>query len=51
MLILPMDFADASLVVLAEDLREGRILTNDRRDFSIYRWNNTKPFENLLFLE
>jgi len=26
-------------------------LTNDRRDFSIYRWNNTKPFENLLFLE
>ena len=48
---LPMDFADASLVVLAEDLREGRILTNDRRDFSIYRWNNTKPFENLLFLE
>jgi len=45
---LPMDFADASLVVLAEHLGHGRILTSDRRDFSIYRWNNTKPFENLL---
>jgi predicted nucleic acid-binding protein len=48
---LPMDFADASLVVLAEHLSEGRILTSDRRDFSIYRWNNTKSFENLLALE
>lgn len=47
---LPMDFADASLVVLAEHLGEGRILTNDRRDFSIYRWNETRPFENLLVL-
>jgi hypothetical protein len=46
-----MDFADASLVVLAEHLNEGRILTSDRRDFSIYRWNNTKSFENLLVLE
>jgi uncharacterized protein len=45
---LPMDFADASLVVLAELLGHGRILTCDRRDFSIYRWNNTNPFENLL---
>jgi predicted nucleic acid-binding protein len=45
---LPMDFADASLVVLAENLGHGRILTSDRRDFSIYRWNNTNPFENLL---
>jgi predicted nucleic acid-binding protein len=45
---LPMDFADASLVVLAEHLGHGRILTSDRRDFSIYRWNNTNPFENLL---
>jgi predicted nucleic acid-binding protein len=45
---LPMDFADASLVVLAEHLGHGRILTSDRRDFNIYRWNNTNPFENLL---
>ncbi|NMF57845.1 type II toxin-antitoxin system VapC family toxin [Pseudanabaena yagii] len=43
---LPMDMADASLVVLAEQF-SGRILTVDRRDFSVYRWNN-KPFENLL---
>jgi predicted nucleic acid-binding protein len=44
---LPMDMADASLVVLAEQLNSGRILTVDRRDFNVYRWNN-KPFENLL---
>lgn len=46
---LPMDLADASLVVLAEELKDGRILTIDRRDFSVYRWNNTQPFQNLLF--
>jgi predicted nucleic acid-binding protein len=48
---LPMDLADASLVVLAECLGHGRILTCDRRDFSIYRWNNTNLFENLLIEE
>ncbi len=46
---LPMDYADASLVVLAEHLNHGRILTADRRDFSVYRWNDVNPFENLLF--
>lgn len=46
---LPMDYADASLVVLAENLTNGRILTTDRRDFSIYRWHQIHPFENLLF--
>ena len=45
---LPMDFADASLVLLAERLGDGRILTVDQRDFSIYRWNQFNPFENLL---
>lgn len=45
---LPMDFADASLVVLAEHLGHGRILTVDRRDFSVYRWNDTQPFDNLI---
>jgi len=45
---LPMDFADASLVVLAEQLGHGRILTSDRRDFNIYRWNNNQLFKNLL---
>jgi uncharacterized protein len=46
---LPMDYADASLVILAEYLNHGRILTADRRDFSVYRWNDMHPFENLLF--
>lgn len=46
---LPMDFADASLVVLAETLGHGRILSTDRRDFDIYRWRNQHPFTNLLF--
>ncbi|MEJ6480081.1 PIN domain-containing protein [Nostoc punctiforme UO1] len=45
---LPMDMADASLVVLAEHLGHGRILTLDQRDFNTYRWNNSNPFNNLL---
>ncbi|GHU19061.1 pilus biogenesis protein [Betaproteobacteria bacterium] len=45
---LPMDLADASLVILAEQLEEERILSTDLRDFSGYRWKNTKPFTNLL---
>ncbi len=32
---LPMDFADAALVTVAE--REGKIFTLDRRDFEAYR--------------
>jgi len=44
----PMDLADASLVLLAERLGHGRILTTDRRHFSAYRWNEREPFENLL---
>jgi hypothetical protein len=35
---LPMDLADASLVLLAESLGHGRILTTDERDFRTYRW-------------
>ena len=46
---LPMDYADASLVVLAEYLNEGRILTTDCKDFAVYRWHRTKAFNNLLF--
>ncbi len=46
---LPMDLADASLVVLAEHLETGRILTVDRRDFNVYRWNKNNLFENLFF--
>ena len=45
---LPMDLADASLVVLAEELGTGKILTTDQRDFHSYRWKNRKPFKNLL---
>ncbi|MGD1865976.1 MAG: type II toxin-antitoxin system VapC family toxin [Phormidesmis sp.] len=46
---LPIDFADASLIVLAEALCHGRIITVDRRDFSVYRWANSQTFDNLLF--
>ena len=45
---LPMDLADASLVVAATELGDGRILTTDQRDFHAYRWKNTEPFHNLL---
>lgn len=45
---LPMDLADASLVLLAEQLGHGRILSTDKRDFHTYRWKNTQPFTNLL---
>lgn len=45
---LPMDLADASLLILAEAMGEGRILSTDRRDFDGYRWKDTRPFTNLL---
>jgi predicted nucleic acid-binding protein len=45
---LPLDLADASLVILAEHLGSGRILSTDRRDFGAYRWKNHRPFKNLL---
>ena len=45
---LPMDLADASLVVVAQELGSGRILSTDRRDFGAYRWKNHRPFKNLL---
>jgi hypothetical protein len=45
---LPMDLADASLVVAAEELGSGRILSTDERDFRTYRWKNHKPFTNVL---
>jgi uncharacterized protein len=45
---LPMDLADASLVLLAEHLGHGRILSTDMRNFDAYRWKNRKPFKNLL---
>ena len=48
---LPMDLADASLVLLAEHLGHGRILSTDQRDFRTYRWKQRQPFENLLLPE
>lgn len=44
----PMGLADATIVVLAEQLDDGRILSTDTRDFRVYRWKNRRPFENLL---
>lgn len=43
----PMDLADASLVLLAEELGHGDIVSTDARDFNTYRWKNQKPFNNL----
>ncbi len=45
---LPMDLADASMVLLAEHLGHGRILTTDQRDFGAYRWKSQKPFVDLM---
>lgn len=41
----PMDVADATLVVLAEDLGTDRALTTDQRDFSIHRIGGRKKFK------
>jgi predicted nucleic acid-binding protein len=48
---LPMDLADASLVLLAGELGSGEILSTDRRDFETYRWKERKPFRNLLEID
>jgi predicted nucleic acid-binding protein len=44
---LPMDFADATLVALAEELDCTSVLTTDRTDFSVYRVKGRKPFRIL----
>ena len=44
----PMDFADATLVLLADDLSVLEILTLDRRGFSTYRTAKGKPFRLVL---
>ena len=41
---LPMDFADATLVVLAEELGTNLVFTTDRRDFSTYRIGGRRQF-------
>ena len=41
----PMDYADATLVALGEELATNRVFTLDRRGFSVYRLNQRKTFE------
>jgi predicted nucleic acid-binding protein len=41
---LPMDYADATLVVLAEEIETNLIFTTDRRDFGVYRIRGRRPF-------
>ncbi len=48
---LPIDLADTSLVILAEHLGHGRIVSTDRRDFHAYRWKNYHTFHNLLVVD
>lgn len=40
-----LDLADISLVILAEHLGQGSILTFDINDFSFLKWNNTQSFD------
>ncbi len=42
---LPMDLADAALVVLAEVNRIERVFTLDHRDFTVYKPSHVKRFE------
>ncbi len=44
---LPMDYADATLVVLAEELGSNLVFTTDRRDFAVYRIRGRRRFEIL----
>jgi uncharacterized protein len=41
---LPMDYADATLVALAEDSETNNVFTLDRRGFSTYRLGGKKAF-------
>jgi predicted nucleic acid-binding protein len=45
----PMHFADACLLDMAEEYQTGRIFTLDR-DFHYYRWAKNRPFEMVLDL-
>jgi hypothetical protein len=40
----PMDYADATLVALGEELETDAVFTLDERGFSVYRLNQRKPF-------
>jgi len=40
-----MDYADATLVVLAEEFSTSLVFTTDRRDFAVYRIKGRRRFE------
>lgn len=44
----PMDFADATLVLLAEALEVYEVFTLDRRGFSTYRTRERRAFRLVL---
>ncbi len=44
----PMDFADATLVLLAEETGHGEILTLDLRGFRTYRFRHSRRFQLVL---
>lgn len=46
----PMDYADATLILLAERLEALDVFTLDRRGFSTYRTRHGKAFRNLVDL-
>jgi hypothetical protein len=41
---LPMDYADSTLVALAEEIDTNVVFTTDRRDFAIYRIAGRRRF-------
>jgi predicted nucleic acid-binding protein len=41
---IPMDYADASLVALAEELGTPDVFTLDRKGFAAYRWQRRRAF-------
>jgi uncharacterized protein len=41
---LPMDFADATLVCLAQDLAVRHVVTLDRKGFGVYRLRRGRTF-------
>lgn len=47
---LPVDFADACLVAMADELNTGEILTLER-DFQLLRWRKSRPFQMLVPLD
>ena len=45
---LPMEFADGSLIVAAEESRTNKVFSIDFQDFRTYRLFQKQPFDNLM---